>query len=101
MSIPLLICLLHEDCLTSLKVETARYENITPEHPGSFETWLPNHELYRAWLDCPDSSLLLVTGKPGSGKSTLCKYVLRRLHTIDIRHMAMNSDVTGVLVCSK
>ena len=61
-------------------METSRFENISSEHKGSFD-WLHNEPSckYEEWVDFEDSSLLLVKGKPGSGKSTLCKYVRRSL----------------------
>jgi hypothetical protein len=37
-------------------------------------TWLWEHEQYKAWTSVPLSDLILIEGKPGSGKSTLTKY---------------------------
>lgn len=36
--------------------------------------WLWKHEKYIAWLSTSHSDLLLIEGKPGSGKSTITKY---------------------------
>jgi len=43
------------------------------EHHGSLE-WLWTHPQYLKWSASKTSSLLLIEGKPGSGKSTLTKY---------------------------
>ena len=41
--------------------------------------WLWTHEEYLAWSSTDISDLLLIEGKPGSGKSTLMKYFQRSL----------------------
>ncbi|KAF8244511.1 hypothetical protein K440DRAFT_13264 [Wilcoxina mikolae CBS 423.85] len=65
-------------CLFSLNILASRYHNILSEYEGSFE-WLWSHPEYLAWSESQNSSLLFVKGKPGSGKSTLCKFFLRRV----------------------
>ena len=42
-------------------------------------TWLWDHKQYKAWSSAPHSGLLLIQGKPGSGKSTLTKYFMDNL----------------------
>jgi energy-coupling factor transporter ATP-binding protein EcfA2 len=41
--------------------------------------WLWTHEKYQAWSSIDTSDLLLIEGKPGSGKSTLTKYFKRNI----------------------
>jgi hypothetical protein len=41
--------------------------------------WFWSHEKYHAWSCTDTSGLLLIEGKPGSGKSTLTKYFKRNL----------------------
>jgi Cdc6-like AAA superfamily ATPase len=41
--------------------------------------WLWGHEKYQAWSSTDTSNLLLIEGKPGSGKSTLTKYFKRNI----------------------
>ncbi|KAF8535046.1 hypothetical protein BDD12DRAFT_660917, partial [Trichophaea hybrida] len=43
------------------------------EYDGTL-AWLWDHKQYQAWSSSPSSDLLLIEGKPGSGKSTLTKY---------------------------
>ena len=66
------------ECLNSLRFDNTRYEKISEEHKGSLE-WLWVHEKYLAWSSTDSSDLLLIEGKPGSGKSTLMKYFQRSL----------------------
>jgi energy-coupling factor transporter ATP-binding protein EcfA2 len=67
-----------EECLQSLFFENTRRENIARGHNGSFE-WLWEREEYKEWSESDNSSVLLVLGKPGSGKSTLTKYFSENL----------------------
>jgi hypothetical protein len=60
--------------LKALQFENTRYEKITNEHKGSLE-WLWAHEQYRQWSGSERSHLFYIQGKPGSGKSTIMKYV--------------------------
>ncbi|KAF8539358.1 hypothetical protein BDD12DRAFT_981045, partial [Trichophaea hybrida] len=41
--------------------------------------WLWEHEQYRTWSSTSHSDLLLIEGKPGSGKSTVTKYFKENL----------------------
>jgi Cdc6-like AAA superfamily ATPase len=47
-------------------------------HDRSFE-WLWEHEQYKNWSNSQVSRILLLEGKPGSGKSTLTKYFNQNL----------------------
>ncbi|KAF8538511.1 hypothetical protein BDD12DRAFT_741116, partial [Trichophaea hybrida] len=62
-----------QECLNSLRHHGTRYDKIETEHHDTLK-WLWEHEQYRAWLSTSHSDLLLIEGKPGSGKSTLTKY---------------------------
>ena len=64
------------ECLNSLRFENTRYGKISEEHKGSLK-WLWTKQEYLAWSSTSSSDLLLVEGKPGSGKSTLMKYIQR------------------------
>ena len=64
--------------MNSLRFDNTRYERISEQHKGSLE-WLWEHEKYLAWSSTASSDLLLIEGKPGSGKSTLMKYFQRSL----------------------
>ncbi|KAF8535735.1 hypothetical protein BDD12DRAFT_326423 [Trichophaea hybrida] len=77
-----LLCIEHDkerkECLNTLRFGNTRYDKISEEHEGSLR-WLWTHEKYQAWSSTDTSDLLLVEGKPGSGKSTLTKYFKRNL----------------------
>ena len=64
--------------MNSLRFDNTRYEKISEQHEGSLE-WLWTHQDYIAWSSANSSDLLLIEGKPGSGKSTLMKYFKRSL----------------------
>ncbi|KAF8539937.1 hypothetical protein BDD12DRAFT_980659, partial [Trichophaea hybrida] len=64
-----------QECLNSLRHHGTRYDKISTAHDGTLE-WLWEHEKYKAWSSTPQSDLLLIEGKPGSGKSTLTKYFM-------------------------
>jgi ABC-type siderophore export system fused ATPase/permease subunit len=61
-----------------------RIESIPEAHASTFE-WIfnappqsadtPSWDSFPAWLTQRDSSIYWITGKPGSGKSTLMKYL--------------------------
>ena len=61
------------ECLKTLHVNNTRYSNVTTHHKDTFE-WLWTSPEYVAWSCAERSSLLLIDGKPGSGKSTLVRY---------------------------
>ncbi|KAH7129683.1 putative kinesin, partial [Dactylonectria estremocensis] len=62
-----------KECLSYLRFDNTRFGKISKEHEGSCE-WLWSHEEYEKWSTSNLSCLLLIQGKPGSGKSTLTKY---------------------------
>ncbi|OWT43043.1 ankyrin repeats (3 copies) domain-containing protein [Pochonia chlamydosporia 170] len=66
------------ECLASLHFDNTRYDKISQEHKGSFE-WIWAHNEYRNWSAPDTSRLLYIQGKPGSGKSTLTKYLNHNL----------------------
>ena len=65
-------------CLNSLRFDNTRHAKISEQHEGSLE-WLWKHQSYLEWSSTESSDLLLIEGKPGSGKSTLMKYFHRSL----------------------
>ncbi|RDA94471.1 hypothetical protein CP533_2296 [Ophiocordyceps camponoti-saundersi (nom. inval.)] len=56
---------------------TDRYHDIDTAVSGTCK-WLLKHDHYRAWKHT-DRQLLWIKGKPGSGKSTLVRYVFDRI----------------------
>jgi hypothetical protein len=54
-----------------------RFECIFPAFPGTL-TWIDDHASYREWLH-NDAGMLGIRGKPGSGKSTVMKYIIEKL----------------------
>ncbi|PON21684.1 kinesin [Trichoderma gamsii] len=70
------------DCLNSLSsmADNQRREIISL---GSKKTgaWLWEDDAYKLWSKETKSALLWIQGKPGSGKSTLCKKILKHLQT--------------------
>ena len=58
--------------------------------------WLSSNTQYTEWLASSESDLLWIVGKPGSGKSTLTKFIVSRLRTegrereYDGRDLALN-----------
>ncbi|KAH7231218.1 uncharacterized protein BKA55DRAFT_525091, partial [Fusarium redolens] len=66
------------ECLSSLNFDNTRLSKISKEHKGSCD-WLWERPEYLDWSTSPRSCLLLIEGKPGSGKSTLTKYFSNNL----------------------
>jgi len=66
------------ECLNTLRFDNTRYDKISEEHYGSLQ-WLWTHNKYEAWSSTDTSDVLLIEGKPGSGKRTLTKYFKRNL----------------------
>ncbi|KAL7942864.1 ankyrin repeat-containing domain protein [Trichoderma barbatum] len=62
-----------KECLSSLSFVNTRFDKIIKASEGTFE-WLWKHEQYKAWSKPSVSRVLLIQGKPGSGKSTLTRY---------------------------
>ncbi|RPB06456.1 hypothetical protein P167DRAFT_155707 [Morchella conica CCBAS932] len=72
-----------QDCLRSLAFQNTRYEKISPHQKHTFN-WLWETEEYRPWNTCAraDPGFLLVEGKPGSGKSTLMRYIRENINPV-------------------
>ncbi|CAH0028824.1 unnamed protein product [Clonostachys rhizophaga] len=55
-----------------------RHSNIKTAHPVTCE-WLPQHESYSTWVDAErlddHHGFMWISGKPGSGKSTMMKFL--------------------------
>lgn len=61
-----------------MRFDNTRCSKISKEHNGSLE-WLWDHSEYQKWSTTDTSRLLCLEGKPGSGKSTLIKYLKNNL----------------------
>ncbi|KAF4991857.1 hypothetical protein FGRMN_7575 [Fusarium graminum] len=59
-------------CLSSLRFDNTRVNKISSEYEGSCD-WLWSHPKFLEWSSSCNSRLLLIEGKPGSGKSTITK----------------------------
>ncbi|CAH0052035.1 unnamed protein product [Clonostachys rhizophaga] len=72
----------HQACLRSLAYEAmdSRLDTIIEESDGTCE-WLASHKNFVKWRE-QHRGLLWIKGKPGSGKSTIIKYALRRLSKV-------------------
>src|ERR1700704_5204274 len=70
--------LIYVECLDTLRFDNTRYEKISEECEGTLQ-WLWAHPKYQMWSSGDESDILLIEGKPGSGKSTLTKYFKRHL----------------------
>ncbi|KAL7782062.1 ankyrin repeat-containing domain protein [Trichoderma afarasin] len=67
-----------KECLSSLCFVNTRFSKIVKASEGTFE-WLWEHAQYDAWSKPSVSRVLLIQGKPGSGKSTLTRYFNERI----------------------
>jgi ankyrin repeat domain-containing protein 50 len=67
------LILINEECLSSLQFDNTRFNKVLKEYKGSFK-WLWIHPQYKEWSIPGCSRILLIEGKPGSGKSTVAKY---------------------------
>ncbi|KAI9857892.1 MAG: hypothetical protein M1813_008007 [Trichoglossum hirsutum] len=67
-----------QECLRSLSFEEMNLRR-NDVAPASYNTcaWVFDHESYSSWLS-QRRGLLWIKGKPGAGKSTLIKYILRQ-----------------------
>ncbi|KAF8531181.1 hypothetical protein BDD12DRAFT_767460, partial [Trichophaea hybrida] len=81
-----------KECLNTLRFDNTRLEKIAAEHEGSLE-WLWGHKQYQAWSSTNTSDLLVIEGKPGSGKSTLTKYF--KLNLVKREPLAKQSIVAS------
>ncbi|CAG9999233.1 unnamed protein product [Clonostachys byssicola] len=72
----------HQACLRSLAYEAmdSRLDTINEESDGTCE-WLASHQNFVKWRE-QHRGLLWIKGKPGSGKSTITKYALKRLSKV-------------------
>ena len=61
----------------------ALFQYQAPHVVNGSGAWLFRHESYRSWLDSDKNELLWLTGKPGSGKSTLMKHLCHRIRYED------------------
>lgn len=66
------------ECLKTLQFNNTRYDNISDPHRHTFN-WLLELAEYHEWESSDSSSLFFVEGKPGSGKSTLSRFINQRL----------------------
>lgn len=74
-----LVLILVPECLATLRFEewNSRENKITEvERDG---TWLSSCTDYREWLSSRHSDIFWISGKPGSGKSTLVKHIMKQL----------------------
>ncbi|KAL2812048.1 ankyrin repeat-containing domain protein [Aspergillus granulosus] len=67
-----------QGCLSALFFDNTRYTKIIDRHADSLE-WFWTHSEYLEWSAATTSRLLYLEGKPGSGKSTLTKYLREHL----------------------
>lgn len=69
----------NSECLRSLHFEgmTDKYDTLAPEHDGTLEwVWDKNSLAFAQWLRS-GQGVYWITGRPGSGKSTLMKYLVK------------------------
>jgi predicted ATPase len=57
-------------------------------------SWLSSNRAYQQWKMDPDQHLLLIEGKPGSGKSTLVKHVARMIRDEQVSLTAFRNNQT-------
>lgn len=69
-----------------------RHDSIPPAYRETYE-WIFKSQDYLSWLS-GDSSLYWISGKPGSGKSTLMKHIAHHPETIDrLREWSKGQEV--------
>ncbi|KAK4033623.1 ankyrin repeat-containing domain protein [Parachaetomium inaequale] len=69
------------DCLSSLKcTNSGRAQGIEARHERTLE-WLWDDDAFKTWKERDSSDLLLLFGKPASGKSVLSQFAADKLHT--------------------
>ncbi|EGU82782.1 hypothetical protein FOXB_06703 [Fusarium oxysporum f. sp. conglutinans Fo5176] len=81
------------ECLQSLAFPEmdSRFHDTNAAAEGTCK-WLLRHKKYTSWASC-DRGLLWIKGKPGSGKSTLIRYVLDHV-------MPIPNTTEGALILS-
>ncbi|KAI0016123.1 hypothetical protein F4780DRAFT_760925 [Xylariomycetidae sp. FL0641] len=57
---------------------TSRQSNVYPGADNTC-TWILGHPVYQHWVENPDSGILWILGNPGTGKTTLMKYLVEYL----------------------
>ncbi|KAI5778045.1 hypothetical protein EDC01DRAFT_676219 [Geopyxis carbonaria] len=62
-----------KEIIQSLAVHNTRHAKISTRHDRTCD-WLEQSPQYKDWISSQKSGLLLIEGKPGSGKSTLTRY---------------------------
>ncbi|KAF4627149.1 hypothetical protein G7Y89_g11008 [Cudoniella acicularis] len=67
----------HQKILSFLEFDN-REERISLASSGTCQ-WIFTHREYKSWVQNDQSSLLWISGKTGSGKSTLMKYISREI----------------------
>ncbi|KAL8718869.1 MAG: hypothetical protein Q9181_008140, partial [Wetmoreana brouardii] len=84
-----------KECLNTLRFEewNARENKISNAQEGG--TWLSSSKDYNEWLASPRSDLLWIAGKPGSGKSTLVKLIVKRLQAKHSDEVSQIADTPG------
>ncbi|KAI1171350.1 hypothetical protein F4777DRAFT_565724 [Nemania sp. FL0916] len=67
------------ECLKTLEFHewNARENKVEDVQDGG--SWLSTNREYKQWNESPESSILWLEGKPGSGKSTIVKLIVREL----------------------
>ncbi|OOQ91479.1 hypothetical protein PEBR_00838 [Penicillium brasilianum] len=92
----------YQDCLSSLDNQAARMriEQVKVRHDHTFE-WLYESETvqFRHWLqtDSRETPIFWISGKPGSGKSTLMRFAMQDPRTG--RYLQHNSDPSIQWTC--
>ncbi|KAH0541631.1 hypothetical protein FGG08_003921 [Glutinoglossum americanum] len=68
------------ECLTSLRLHAYNTrQTVVAEGQGDTGDWIWENPAFRDWYVAKGSTILWIQGKPGSGKSTLSKQILRKL----------------------
>ena len=84
----------YEQCLHDLEVPETRmrFEDIELPYPDTY-SWLYDNELgFKRWLEgAIEAPMFWISGKPGSGKSTLMKYALTHKTTAECLRRCNNS----------
>ncbi|RPB12649.1 hypothetical protein P167DRAFT_150611 [Morchella conica CCBAS932] len=81
-----------QDCLTTLYFHNSRSEKVPARYAHTFE-WLWKTPEYLAWNSTQEcgTGLLLIEGKPGSGKSTLMRFFKDRFSPVSSNKIILAS----------